>query len=191
MKTACFGLPDMSVGGGSADTSVRPKRKLHNFEQHSIEIWYFLFRLYVAFGSAVCSAVAKVDTALLNRRATRVSALPTAAKLRWGPQVGSTPRSQWSIPPLLRSSMCSEWGLLALARRTYSSKCPLDISRCGLIASSTAAKLRRGPQVGSTPRSASRSAIGSQGLTTPSSSRRPMPPLSPKPHFELLGSPWG
>ncbi len=33
--------------------------------------------------------------------------------------------------------MCSEWGLLTLARRTYSSKCSLDISRCGLIASST------------------------------------------------------
>ena len=49
-------------------------------------------------------------------------------------------------PLLRRISMCSEWGLLALARRTYSSKCPLDISRCGLIASSTAAKLRRGPQ---------------------------------------------
>ncbi len=72
----------MSVGGGSADTSVRPKRKLHNFEQHSIEIWYFLFRLYVAFGSAV----AMVDTALLNRRATRASALPkTAFGVFWGP----------------------------------------------------------------------------------------------------------
>ena len=58
----------------------------------------------------------------------------------------STPRSQRSIPPLFRSSMCSEWGLLSLARRTYSSKCPLDISRCGLIASSTTAKPCRGPQ---------------------------------------------
>ena len=35
----------------------------------------------------------------------------------------------------------------------------------------TAAKLRRGPQVGSTPRSASRSAIGSQGLTARSAPR--------------------
>ena len=35
----------------------------------------------------------------------------------------------------------------------------------------------------------SRSAIESQGLTTPSSSRRPMPPLSPKTSHELFGDP--
>ena len=108
----------------SADTSVRPKRKLHKFEQHSIEIWYFLFRLYVAFGSAV----ARADNSVVIK-ATRASALPTTAK------------------------------------------------PC------------RGPRVGSAPRSASRSAIGTQGLTTLSSSRRPMPPLSPKPLLELLGAP--
>ena len=82
--------------------------------------------------------------------ALRSSSFPQKSTDFRGPRVGSAPhsapRSQWSIPPLLRSSMCSEWGLLALARRTYSSKCPLDISRCGLIASSTAAKLRWGPQ---------------------------------------------
>ncbi len=49
-------------------------------------------------------------------------------------------------PLLRRISMCSEWGLLALAHRIYSSKCPLDISRCGLIASSTTAKPCRGPR---------------------------------------------
>ena len=40
--------------------------------------------------------------------------------------------------------MCSEWGLLTLARRTYSSKCPPDILRCGLIAS-PAPKVRSRP----------------------------------------------
>ncbi len=49
-------------------------------------------------------------------------------------------------PLLRRISMCSEWGLLALARCTYSSKCPLDISRCCLIASSKKSADFRGPQ---------------------------------------------
>ena len=37
--------------------------------------------------------------------------------------------------PNIRSSMCSEWGLLALARRTYSSINPPDFVRCGSFAS--------------------------------------------------------
>ena len=46
----------------------------------------------------------------------------------------------------LRSSMCSEWRLLTLARRIYSSKCTLDILKYGLIASSTTAEPCRGPR---------------------------------------------
>ena len=39
---------------------------------------------------AIGNRVARVCTAALNRRATDASALPTAAKLRWGPRFPST-----------------------------------------------------------------------------------------------------
>ena len=94
-----------------------------------------------------------------DRRRIASPPLPkTSCRAFGGPRSRSATWSQWSIPlrsidkrqvlPLLRSSMCSEWGLLTLARRTYSSKCPPDISRCGLIASSTTASRVGGPRMG-------------------------------------------
>ncbi len=57
----------------------------------------------------------------------------TLDKIKYQMSIVNYQLSKYVATIIMRSSMCLEWGLLALARRTYSSYLPPATIRCGLF----------------------------------------------------------
>ena len=70
----------------------------------------------------------------------------TLDKIKYQMSIVNYQLSKYVATIIMRSSMCLEWGLLALARRTYSSYLPPATIRCGSIASSTNQQICGGPE---------------------------------------------